>query len=257
MTDAREPPVELDATLIAEREWVMLVRDDQIASVLRLDAFFRALARDVIGARPRITPRRALYVLAEPTGVIRAACAFTIAGDTEARRAPSELPLRRLALTAQEGPDLGWGRIQIACAFQCPDPAFASELWGLSPNHIAPSLREAQRILRERLNGRSDNRQRERRGASPGRRAVDHARANAFAEMQAGWRLPADGTLTPEQLERGRRVADQQRAEVAESDADAELRRLEDANRRYRAENDRLRQEIVLLRRLLRAETED
>ncbi|MEE4301557.1 MAG: hypothetical protein V2J24_19110 [Pseudomonadales bacterium] len=236
MSDSSE---ELRDTAVARRDWVMMVRDDQIASVVRLDAFLEAIRKDQPLTRPRIRPRRAIFALAEPDGVIRAACAFTLTGDEQGRLRFPAIPLRRLAMSAPEGPDLGWGPIPVACAAQCPDPAFEQDLWGLSSKQILAPLLAAQGALLERL----------RRGDGPATPERDQTGA------RIAWQLPDQDALTPEQLEHGRRVvAAQQRAGEQHPEGAAKLRLLEDANRRYREENARLRQELLRARRQLGSE---
>lgn len=238
---------EMRDTAVARRDWVMMVHGDQIASVVRLEDFLEAVRNDEPLTRPRIRPRRAIFALAEPDGVIRAACAFALTSDEQGRLRFPGIPLRRLAMSAPLGPDLGWGRIPVASAAQCPDPAFEQELWGYSETQIIATLEAAQRALRTRLAGRE----------SGDSRALDQDRHEGASERLTGWRLSDHESLTPDQLEHGRRLAAaQRRLGERSSESAAELRRLEDDNRRYRAENARLRQLLARLRRQLHTEAE-
>jgi len=199
---------DLTQTQSVERGWVMLFGADQITAVYGHQAFLNTLRAGGNDIRPRISGRRALYVLAEPDGVVRAACAFTIGFDnTGSVQRDFSLPLRELALRSGDGADLGWGRIRLACACQCARPEYEDQLWGDRAWDLLPALVDAQRLLREESRFQAQG-LRKLAATAIGAPARSTNTAVSTAEDAFG----AAGVLSPEQLARGRDLASQELA---------------------------------------------
>lgn len=246
-------------------EWVLLLSGQRIVSVRRHDAFVDAVREGMLGIPPRIQRVRAIYLVSELDGMLRAACFFTLGFDPRGR-IPREfsLPLRDLALLSGDGPDLGAGPIRIAHQGQCSIPWHVERLWGRSAEELRPWLDAAQQLLCGRLRGRgtpSPAPVAERGSEAPGeakrRTVVD------FAERRAEKAFGPDNTLSRRQLEEGRRLASTRTATGehalgGQRERTWTLEQVEALRTRHRNEIAVLKQEIELLRRRLRAaETQD
>ena len=76
------------------------------------------------------TDVRAVLVNLNPDLTIRSLVFFRIWFDEEGRADSSwNVPVESMAERGASGPDLGGGPIRLVCRSQCPDPAFANELW--------------------------------------------------------------------------------------------------------------------------------
>jgi hypothetical protein len=234
----------------------MLLSGNRIVSVRRHDAFLDAVREGMLGIPPRIQRVRAIYLISELDGTLRAACFFTLGFDPRGR-IPREfsLPVRDLALHSGDGPDLGTGAIRIAHQGQCSIPWHVERLWGRSAEELRPWLAAAQQLLGSRLRGpghgaSSDGGKRE-DGSSRDQTVVD------FAERRAERAFGPDHTLTRQQLEKGRRLANRRTAtdgdEVVGGERTWTVEQVEALRARHRNEISVLKQEIDLLRRRLRA----
>ena len=271
------------------REWIMVLAGERIASVRTYDAFLKAVREGTHGLEPRIARVRAIYLISELDGSLRAACCFTIGFDPEGRVPPGfDLPLRELALKSGDGPDLGAGLVRIAHRRKCAVHWHAERLWGERDADVRPVLDAAQRLLCDRLQGRAagapeagprdadlrdgaahprktdahsvdlretdpretalDAATMDRRTPTPGRRASDRPNVVDLAERKADRAFGEDNTLSPAQLQRGRRLA----AEDASGPMWTE-QQVEALRARHRNEIGVLKSEIELLRRRLRA----
>lgn len=255
----RVPPSQFVAG--RHHEWVMLLSGNRIVSVRRNDAFLDAVREGMLGIPPRIQRVRAIYMISELDGTLRAACFFTLGFDPRGR-IPREfsLPVRDLALHSGDGPDLGAGSIRIAHQGQCSVPWHVERLWGRSTEELRPWLEAAQQLLCSRLRGpgrgaSGDGAKRD-EGKTRDRTVVD------FAERRAERAFGPDHTLSPDQLEKGRRLAGRRTATDDDAAVGGErtwtLEQVEALRTRHRNEISVLKQEIDLLRRRLRAaESED
>ena len=244
------------------QEWVLLLSGQRIVSVRRLEAFLDAVREGMLGIPPRIQRVRAIYLVTEPDGQLRAACFFTLGFDPSGR-IPREfsLPLRDLALLSGDGPDLGAGPTRLAHQGQCSIPWHVERLWGRSAEELRGWLDAAQQLLRSRLAGPTPGRGGTR--FEPGedrRRSGQDDTVVDFAERRAEKAFGPDNTLTRRQLEDGRRLAERRTATGEHAFGGAPLRertwsleQVEALRARHRNEVAVLKQEIELLRRRLRA----
>jgi hypothetical protein len=237
-----QPHPDFTSTQNAEGGWIFLVSGDRISGLHTADGFRRGLRAGTLDLWPKLTRRRALYILAEPDGIIRAACAFALRFDsTGAVRRELDLPLRELALRGGDGPDLGKGRIRLCSAAQCPRPELLDDLWGDSTWELIPPLVDAQLRLTERFGLR-----RPRRPPEP---PEGCAAARAQARLRAS--LGEAGTIGEAALARGRALA----AEAGNRThrgfySEEEVQRLREQDRRSIAA---LKRDLVMLRRRLTA----
>ena len=230
------------------REWVMILKGERIGSVRTHAAFLEAVHRNALVIALQIKRIRALYLISERNGTLRAACCFTLGFDPKGCIPTRfELPLRRLALESAEGLALGHRPIRIAHRGQCALPECEALLWGHSGSELRPWLDAAQQVLVSRLSARDQGRSRVQRGASPPsseRRVVDLAERRAekacATPPEEGRRLVGSRTATGEQhaIEDGHAWSREQ---------------VEELKARHRNEIAVLKQEIELLRRRLRA----
>ena len=134
------------------REWVAFVSGQQIASAYGIGKFERALGEGSLRIGEETGKVRALYVITEKDGTIRAACAFTIARDEHgALQRELKLPIRELAEKGSEGPDLESGAIRLARSGNCPTPWHAARLWGAEESDVDTFLLAIQNLLREQI----------------------------------------------------------------------------------------------------------
>lgn len=136
----------------AHREWVALVSGQQIASAYGIGKFERALREGALRVGDETGKVRAVYVVTEKDGTIRAACAFTIARDGNGALQPElKLPIRELAEKGGEGPDLESGAIRLARSGNCPTPWHAARLWGAEESDVDTFLLAIQNLLRGQI----------------------------------------------------------------------------------------------------------
>ncbi len=109
---------------------VLFFRDGRVVSELR-DAEFQSLLGGVVCLADMAGGTQdAVYCVIVSGLVVRALVFFTIEFDAVGRPAASfSLPLSDLARRARAGPDLGFGRVRLACRAQCPVPWLANQLW--------------------------------------------------------------------------------------------------------------------------------
>ena len=230
------------------REWVLVLSGERIASIRGHASFLEAVRAGTLGIPPQIQRVRALYLVSELDGMLRAACSFTLGFDPRGR-IPREfsLPLRDLALRSGDGPDLGAGPIRLAHQGRCSVPWHAERLWGRSDGELRPWLEAAQQLLHERLRGRSGGR---------GRAPESDPSVVDMAARRAERAFGPDNTLSRHQLDSGRRIARQRTATGEHAVAGQQgwtLEQVEALKARHRNEVAVLKQEIELLRRRLRA----
>ena len=254
----RLPPTKFVAG--RHREWVLILSGERIASVRTHDAFLDAVREDALGIAPQIQRVRALYLISELDGMLRAACSFTLGFDPRGR-IPREfsLPLRELAIKSGDGPDLGAGPTRLAHRGQCSIPWHAERLWGERSDQLRPLLDAAQQLLCGRLRGRGQGLPERRRES--GRRITDGSTVVDLAERKAEKAFGPDNALDPRQLDRGRELL-RKRAATGEHAIGGQRtwtqEQVEALKARHRNEISILKQEIELLRRRLRAaETTD
>ena len=230
------------------REWVMILSGERIASVRTLGAFLDAVGSDALGIAPQIQRVRALYLITEADGALRAACCFTLGFDPRGRIPTRfDLPLRVLALESGDGPVFGPGPVRVAHRGQCVLRDYEELLWGRSGSELRAWLDAAQQLLMGRLRARGQGRRVDRRNApapNSDPRVVDIAERRAekaFASTRDdGRRLVGSPTATGEQhaIAIGQIWSREQ---------------VEALKARHRNEIAVLKQEIELLRRRLRA----
>ena len=109
---------------------VIFFEDGRLVSELRL-AEFTAMIGGAAGAEQfRNAIVSAVYCEVGAGLVVRSMVFFAVAFDERGRpRSDFALPLADLAVRAGVGPDLGHGRIRLACRAQCPISWFATQLW--------------------------------------------------------------------------------------------------------------------------------
>lgn len=252
----RVPPTKFVAG--RHHEWVLLLSGQRIVSVRRHEAFQDAVREGMLGIPPRIQRVRAIYLVSELDGMLRAACFFTLGFDPSGR-IPREfsLPLRDLALQSGDGPDLGAGPIRIAHQGQCSIPWHVERLWGRSAEELKPWLDAAQQLLCGRLRGRGQGPAAPERGGKAPREARGSKTVVDIAERRAEKAFGPDNTLTRRQLDEGRRLASKRTATgehaVIGGERSWSLEQVEALRTRHRNEIAVLKQEIDLLRRRLRA----
>jgi len=181
------------------REWVAILSGQRIASVYGIGKFESALRDGNLRIGDETGKVRALYVVTEKDGTVRAACAFSLARDENgALQREVKLPMRELAEKGGDGPDLESGVIRLARSGNCPTPWHAARLWGAEESDVDTFLLAIQNLLREQI-------------AAPNR-----ARRNAQAQTASVRAVPApqeERLLTAAQLDAMR---EKHRLEVSE-----------------------------------------
>ncbi len=134
------------------REWVAFLNGQQIASVYGIGKFEQALRSGDLRSGDETGKVRALYVITENDGTVRAACAFTIYRNEQGElQRELKLPIRELAEQGGEGPDLEAGAIRLARSGNCPTPWHASRLWGAEEADVDTYLLAIQNLLRDQI----------------------------------------------------------------------------------------------------------
>ena len=124
----------------------------QIASVYGIGKFEQALRSGDLRSGDETGNIRALYVITEKEGTLRAACAFTIYRNEQGGlQRELKLPIRELAEQGGERPDLESGAIRLARSGNCPTPWHASHLWGAEEADVDTYLLAIQNLLRDQV----------------------------------------------------------------------------------------------------------
>lgn len=118
---------------------VVLFFDDLSISKEMLVPEFEAVLDHVV-SMPELEGQRvnAAYVRVGAQLQVNAVVLFTLSFDDAGVADPKwNLPLEHLATNSSTGPDLGGGRIRLACFSQCPIPWHQKQLWDpvMSPSH--------------------------------------------------------------------------------------------------------------------------
>lgn len=126
---------------------VFLMEGNQVARQMRWSEFGAFLDGYVGLSDLAETDVRAVLVNLNPDLTVASLVFFRIWFDEEGRADSSwNVPIEALAEQGAKGPDLGGGPVRLVCRSQCPDPAFAEELWDpdMTPgsNHFQ-SIRKA------------------------------------------------------------------------------------------------------------------
>lgn len=244
-------------------EAVFFLRGDEVCHAMLHDDFReRLLDGRVIGGFQSETAK-GVYVSVDEDLVIRAACCFSLPVDRRGVAPPDwNVPLRELAHNSGDGPDLGRGRIRLACRGQCSIPWHVARLWGTE----VPEVMQAMRILQAEV-------EHDRLGLAPEGRA--RPRADAEPAAQGGARpiaptqeLSADAAeraakrfrdtfgdvprVDPDDIAPAR--AREARRGQAREETGSELERMQ---ARHEREIAALKHEIVRLRKMLTAVTRD
>ena len=159
---------------------VLFFRDGRVVSELR-DAEFQSLLGGAVALPDMASGTRdAVYCDVVSGLVVRALVFFCIEFDASGRPAASfSLPLSDLSRRAGAGPDLGFGRVRLACRAQCPVPWLANQLWqprSLSADGECGLVQRA--VQKDRLGLRASSVGRAHRGgaAFDGRATIDGRR---------------------------------------------------------------------------------
>lgn len=132
------------------REWVAFLNGQQIASVYGIGKFEKALRSGDLRSGDETGKVRALYVITEKDGTLRAACAFTIYRNEQGElQRELKLPIRELAEQGGEGPGPRVRRDPPRALGQLPDALACKPSLGrrgsrrrhLSPRHSKPASR--------------------------------------------------------------------------------------------------------------------
>lgn len=109
---------------------VLFIEEGQVARQMRWSEFGAFLDGYVGLSDLAETDVRAVLVNLNTDLTVSALVFFRIWFDEEGRADSSwNLPIEALAEKGAKGPNLGGGPIRLVCRSQCPDPAFADELW--------------------------------------------------------------------------------------------------------------------------------
>ena len=109
---------------------VFLMDGSQVSRQMRWSEFGAFLDGYVGLSDLAETDVRAVLVNLNPDLTVASLVFFRIWFDEEGRADSSwNVPIEALAEKGAKGPDLGGGAIRLVCRSQCPDPAFAEELW--------------------------------------------------------------------------------------------------------------------------------
>lgn len=134
------------------REWVAFMNAQRIASVYGVCKFERALKNGDLRIGNETGNVRALYVITERDGTVRAACAFMITRNDQGElQRELKLPIRELATQGESGPDLESGAIRLARSGNCPTPWHAAHLWGAEESDVDTYLLAIQNLLRDQI----------------------------------------------------------------------------------------------------------
>ena len=109
---------------------VFFFRDGRLVSELR-EAEFQSLLGGVASLNELAGgPRDGVFCEVGAGLVARALVFFRVTFDAAGRPSGEfSLPLNDLARRAGAGPDLGYGRVRLACRAQCPIPWLSNQLW--------------------------------------------------------------------------------------------------------------------------------
>lgn len=109
---------------------VLFFEEGRVVSELRLAEFTAMVSGAATAEQFRSTTASAVFCDVGAGLAVRSMVFFTVGFDDRGRpRADFALPLADLAQRAGAGPDLGFGRIKLACRAQCPISWFATQLW--------------------------------------------------------------------------------------------------------------------------------
>ncbi|MFO8141793.1 MAG: DNA repair protein [Marinobacter sp.] len=109
---------------------VFFMENSQVARQMRLSEFGAFLDGYAGLSDLAETDVRAILVNLSPDLNVRSLVFFRIWFDEEGRADSSwNVPVEALAEQGAKGPDLGGGPIRLVCRSQCPDSAYAEELW--------------------------------------------------------------------------------------------------------------------------------
>jgi len=109
---------------------VFFMEGSQVARQMRLSEFGAFLDGYVGLSDLAETDVRAVLVNLSLELTVRSLVFFRIWFDDEGRADSHwNVPIEALAEKGAKGPDMGGGAIRLVCRSQCPDPAFAQELW--------------------------------------------------------------------------------------------------------------------------------
>ncbi|HLV76986.1 MAG TPA: DNA repair protein [Marinobacter sp.] len=127
------------ATRTAETNSAVFLMDgNQVSRQMRWSEFGAFLDGYVGLSDLAETDVRSVLVNLHPDLTIASLVFFRIWFDEEGRADGSwNIPIEALAERGAKGPDLGGGAIRLVCRSQCPDPAYADELWDpdMTPGH--------------------------------------------------------------------------------------------------------------------------
>ncbi|WP_336367995.1 DNA repair protein [Marinobacter sp. C2H3] len=109
---------------------VFFIEDGRVDRQMRASEFGAFLDGYVGLSDLAETDVRAVLVQQGPDLLVRALVFFRIWFDEEGRADTHwNVPIEALARNGAKGPDMGAGPIRLVCRSQCPDPAYADDLW--------------------------------------------------------------------------------------------------------------------------------
>ena len=244
-------------------EAVFFFRGDEVCHAMLHDDFRERLldGRSIGGFQSETA--RGVHVAVDGDLVIRAACCFGLPVDERGVAAPDwSLPVRELAHNSGDGPDLGHGRIRLACRGQCAIPWHVTRLWGITLPEVTRAMRTLQaEVAHDRLGlGSPDNAwpltDHEPHSQESAQPLVPTRELAANAAERAAKRFSdAFGDMprvNPDEIASAR--AREARRGSAREEAGSEIERLE---ARHAEEVAVLKQEIQRLRKMLTAVTRD
>ncbi len=137
----------------AYQEAVFLFDGDKIVSEMHFSEFDALLDRAASVGKFVDTRVKAAYVVVGTGLAVRGMVCFFLPVDTDGYADTSfSVPLRQLVKVAGPGPDVGCGRIRLACASQCEPPTQAPCLWDPRGKGESSEIRLIQQaVWRNRL----------------------------------------------------------------------------------------------------------